>query len=69
MLAIDEEKLPPPRPAVAAQASSTASWVPWLWPASHPLGTTRASRSVGINSSEALMVVHARPPNRGTAKV
>ena len=31
MLNIDDEKLPPPSPAVAAQASSTQSWASWLW--------------------------------------
>ena len=69
MLAIDEEKLPPPKPAVAAQASSTQNCVSCSWSASQPLGTTIASSSAGISSSEALIVVHARPPKRGTAKV
>ena len=69
MFAIDEEKLPPPKPAVAAQTSSTQNCVSWLWPASQPLGTTIASSSVGISSSAALIVVHSRPPNRGTANV
>ena len=69
MLAIDDEKLPPPRPAVAAQSSSTQSCVSWLCSSSQPLGTTMASSSVGMNSSAALIVVHARPPKRGTANV
>ena len=64
MLAIDEEKLPPPKPAVAAHASRTQNWVSWLCSASQPLGTTIASSSVGISSSAALIVVHARPPKR-----
>ena len=69
MLAIEEEKLPPPTPAVAAQSISTQSCVSWLWSASHPLGTTTARSSAGMNSSDALTTVHARPPKRGTAKV
>ncbi len=69
MLAIEEEKLPPPTPAVAAHASRTQNWVSWPCPASHPLGTTVASSRVGIKSSEALVAVHARPPNLGTANV
>src|SRR3954470_20151299 len=69
MFAIDEEKLPPPKPAVAAHSASTHICVLWLCPASQPLGTTIASRSVGMSSSDALIPVHARPPNRGTANV
>src|SRR5688572_13611743 len=69
MLAIDEEKFPPPKPAVAAHASNTHTWVPWACAASQPLGTTTARRTVGTNSSAALTVVHARPPNLGTARV
>src|SRR2546423_864538 len=69
MLAIDDEKLPPPNPAVAAQSTSTHSWVECACCASHPLGTTIARRSVGMSSRAALTAVHARPPNLGTAKV
>jgi hypothetical protein len=69
MLNIDEEKLPPPKPAVAAQNSNTHSCTVWLWPASQPLGTTMASSRVGISSRAALMLVHVRPPNLGTANV
>ena len=69
MLAIEEEKLPPPTPAVAAHANSTQNWVSWLWSASHPLGTTIATSSAGMSSRPALNAVHARPPNRGTANV
>ena len=69
MFAIDDEKLPPPKPAVAAQASRTQNCVSWLWPASQPLGTTTASSRHGISSSDALIVVHSRPPKRGTANV
>ena len=69
MLAIDDEKLPPPKPAVAAQPSRTQNCASWPRPASHPLGTTTASSRHGMNSSEALMPVHIRPPKRGTANV
>src|SRR3954468_6727422 len=69
MLAIDDEKLPPPKPAVAAQASRTQNCVSWLWAASHPLGTTIAASSAGMNSRLALIVDHSRPPKRGTANV
>ena len=65
MLTIDEEKLPPPNPAVAAQASSTQSWASWACSASQPLGTTMASSSTGMNSSDALITVHARPAEAG----
>src|SRR5215218_2791201 len=69
MLAIDEEKLPPPNPAVAAQPRRTQNCVSALWDASQPLGTTTATSSTGMRSSDALTVVHSRPPNRGTANV
>src|SRR3954468_15490813 len=69
MFAIDEEKLPPPTPAAAAQASRTQNCVSWLWEASQPLGTTTASRVAGMSSRLALIVVHTRPPKRGTANV
>src|ERR1700716_2049305 len=69
MLAMEEEKFPPPTPAVAAQASSTQNWVPCDWCASHPLGTRTASRVDGMSSSAALIPVHNRPPKRGTANV
>src|SRR5215218_10429146 len=69
MLAIDEEKLPPPKPAVAAQPSRTQNCVSALCAASQPLGTTVATSSTGISSSDALTVVHSRPPKRGTANV
>ena len=69
MLNIDEEKLPPPKPAVAAHAISTQSWASWACSASHPLGTTIASSSTGMNRRDALIAVHARPPKRGTANV
>src|SRR5512145_1649226 len=69
MFAIELEKLPPPNPAVAAQARRTQNCVPPSCPASQPLGTTTASRVHGIRSSEALTAVHSRPPKRGTANV
>src|SRR6266568_8261204 len=69
MLAMDEEKLPPPRPAHAAQVKSTQSWVLWTWCTSQPLGTTMASSMVGMKSNPALTVVQALPPNLGTANV
>src|SRR5438105_5720336 len=69
MVAIDEEKFPPPTPAVAAQISSTSNCVLWLCPCIHPLGTRNASSVVGMNNSDALIVVHIRPPNFGTANV
>src|SRR3954469_22253323 len=69
MLAIDEEKLPPPRPAVPAQIASTHICVECDCPVSQPLGTRNASSPVGMSSSDALIVVHVRPPNLGTANV
>ena len=69
MFAIDEEKLPPPKPASAAHPIRTHSCVPCACEASQPLGTRNASRAVGISSSVALNVVHARPPYFGTANV
>src|SRR4051794_12672966 len=47
MFAIDDEKLPPPKPAVAEQPSSTRNCVSWSRPASQPLGTTTASSRHG----------------------
>ena len=69
MLNIDEEKLPPPNPAVAAHATRIHSWASWACPANQPLGTTMARSSTGMNRSDALITVHARPPKRGTANV
>jgi hypothetical protein len=39
------------------------------WSCSQPLGITIASSSAGIISSEALIVVHRRPPNLAIANV
>src|SRR5690606_27297975 len=62
MLAIDEEKLPPPKPASAASSMNTHIGVPgWL--------TNQARPRVGISSIAALKAVKARPPKRGMAKV
>src|SRR3954451_16909485 len=69
MLAIDDEKLPPPTPAVAAHRTSTHSCTLCVWSNSQPLGTTIASNRVGISNNAALKVVHALPPNLGTANV
>src|SRR5918997_2359672 len=69
MLAIEDEKLPPPKPAVAAHRASTMICVECSCCASQPLGTTIASSVTGISSSDALTPVQARPPNFGTANV
>src|SRR5437763_9043222 len=69
MLVIDDEKLPPPNPAVAAHARRIQNCVSWLWWASQPLGRMIATSATGMNSSDALIPVHSRPPNLGTAKV
>src|SRR5919112_6350083 len=69
MFAIDEEKLPPPKPAVAAHSARPHIRVRCLARPSQPLGTTSASRTTGMSSRLALVVVHARPPNLGTANV
>src|SRR6185312_15555670 len=62
MLAIDEAKVPPPKPAVAAITTRIANGVPgWL--------TAHASSRHGISSSAAEMVVQLRPPKSGTANV
>src|SRR4051794_20322893 len=62
MLAIEEAKLPPPNPAVAAIAMNTQYGVSGRW-------TTKAKSSVGITSSAALTIVQLRPPNFGPANV
>ncbi len=62
MLAIEEAKLPPPKPAVAATASSAANGR-WGW------ATAQASDTQGISRSAAEAVVQLRPPKTGTAKV
>src|SRR5262245_12966007 len=62
MLAIEEAKLPPPKPAVAATNNSTPKGISGL-------DTAHASRRHGINSSSAETMVQLRPPNIGTANV
>src|ERR1700757_3307247 len=62
MLAIDEAKLPPPRPAVAATTTSSANGV-WGWL------TAQASNRHGITNRVAEMIVQLRPPKIGTANV
>ena len=54
---------------MAAQSARTHTCVEWLCSSSQPLGTRNASSVTGMNSSEALMPVHMRPPNFGTANV
>ena len=62
MLAIDEAKLPPPKPAVPATNSSTQNGM---------LGslTTQANPRHGISSRSAEITVQLRPPKTGTANV
>ena len=62
MLVIDEAKLPPPRPASAAQNSIVPNDVDGSL-------TAQASARVGTTSSSAETTVQLRPPKRGTAKV
>src|SRR3954452_12123524 len=62
MLAIEEAKLPPPKPAVAAIATNTQNGVSGRC-------TKYANNSVGMTSSPALTTVQLRPPTFGTAKV
>src|SRR5436305_5015165 len=69
MLAIEDEKFPPPTPAVAAHRIRIHICVECDSCASQPLGTTTASRIAGISSREALIVVHSRPPKRAMANV
>src|SRR5436309_900089 len=62
MLAIEEAKLPPPRPAVAAISTNTQNGVCGRC-------TKNAKSRVGMSSRAALVAVQLRPPNFGTAKV
>ena len=62
MLAIEEAKLPPPRPAVAAMRQKAQYGVVGFC-------TAQANDSVGTSSIAALIIVQLRPPNFGTAKV
>jgi hypothetical protein len=62
MLAIDDEKFPPPNPASAARTMNTHIGVAgWL--------NANARPTQGIASIAALNVVKPRPPNFGMAKV
>src|SRR5512139_3041068 len=61
MLVMEEAKLPPPKPAVAARARTT--------PYEGRVVTAKIRPDTGISSRRALMVVQLRPPNRVTAKV
>src|SRR5215204_3808621 len=62
MLAIDEAKLPPPTPAVAAMMMKTQYGVSGRC-------TTTVNRIVGRTSIRALNTAQLRPPNFGTANV
>ena len=62
MFAIEEAKLPPPTPAVAAISTNTQYGVSGRC-------TAQANSSVGTSSSSALTTVQLRPPNLGTANV
>src|SRR5690554_3018532 len=62
MFAMDDAKFPPPKPAVAAMATSTPNEVSGRF-------TTHANPTVGISSNSAEMTVQLRPPKIGTAKV
>src|SRR5215475_12041156 len=61
MLAIDEAKLPPPKPATVAAASSR--------PYGTPGYSTAAANRHGTSSRAALTIVQLRPPNFVTANV
>ena len=62
MFVIDEAKLPPPRPARAAQSSRVPNEVPG-WE------TAQASAAAGSTSRRAETMVQLRPPKTGTANV
>src|SRR3954453_10860001 len=61
MLDIDDEKLPPPKPARVAAAS--------IDPKATPGCRTRAAAAHGMSSSAAATIVQLRPPNLRTASV
>ena len=61
MFVIDDAKLPPPTPAIAATIMKVVYDVPGCM--------TIAARMVGISSRAALTIVQFRPPNLATAKV
>ncbi len=62
MFAIEEAKLPPPNPAVAAMTQKAQYGVSGFC-------TATAKSSVGMSSSAALIIVQLRPPKNGTANV
>ena len=62
MLAIDEAKLPPPKPARAVTSSSVVKEV-WGFCTAQSIAVT------GTSSSNAEMTVQFRPPKMGTARV
>jgi hypothetical protein len=61
MFVIDEAKLPPPTPVIAARTISVVYETPGL--------TSTAAGMVGSRSSAALMMVQFRPPKTATASV
>src|SRR4051812_5257340 len=61
MFAMDDEKLPPPTPAIAATISSDENDTPGC--------STKIAAIVGMRSSAALTTVQFRPPNLATANV
>src|SRR5438552_16150102 len=61
MLAIDDEKLPPPKPVRQATRSSVSKETPGF--------STKPVTAQGIISNAALMTVQFRPPSLATANV
>src|SRR2546421_12164450 len=61
MLVIEEAKLPPPTPVIAARIISVVYETPGL--------ISSAAGIVGRSSSAALMIVQLRPPKVATASV
>ncbi|CAM3861391.1 hypothetical protein NORO109296_11200 [Nocardiopsis rhodophaea] len=62
MLAMEEEKFPPPRPAVAASTTNSQKGVSGrcIRTTARPVGTSRALTEISVQ---------LRPPNSGTASV
>src|SRR5689334_11397013 len=61
MFVMDEAKLPPPTPVIAARNIIVANDDPGV--------SRKALDTVGISSRSALTIVQLRPPNRATARV
>src|SRR4051794_8773877 len=61
MLVIDDAKLPPPSPVIAASTSSVSNEADGV--------SQIALAAVGMSSARALTTVQLRPPNRATASV